>query len=236
MTTAEGLDGGVRPGRGFHSSLSIILVYWALLTARQLVHPPIPTNVRDLALRVSIEAALGLLVVWWLLRLSGLSLAILGFRPGGIRRVLAFGILVPSGLFLVGNIGLNSILSALLPHGRTTVLKTLFQDPHQAPYWVIAAVVGGGFSEELRRAFVLTRFEQLFGRVGLIVALVVDTFIFGLGHLYQGSAGAIGAGFTGLVLALIFLRRRRVIDAMLVHAVFDLMGVAAAYALYAHRT
>jgi membrane protease YdiL (CAAX protease family) len=41
------------------------------------------------------------------------------------------------------------------------------------------------------------------------------------------------SGFTGLLLGLIFLQRRRVIDAMAVHALFDLMGIAAAYALYA---
>ncbi len=33
-------------------------------------------------------------------------------------------------------------------------------------------------------------------------------------------------------MAFIYLRRRRVMDAMLVHAAFDLLGIAAAYALY----
>lgn len=65
-----------------------------------------------------------------------------------------------------------------------------------------------------------------------MVALVIDSVVFGLRHSYQGVNGATQAGLTGLAFALIFLRRRRVVDAMVAHASFDLMGIAAAYALY----
>jgi membrane protease YdiL (CAAX protease family) len=94
-------------------------------------------------------------------------------------------------------------------------------------------VVGGGFTEELQRAFVLTRFERAFGKAGLVVALLIDSDCFGVGHLYQGYSGAVSAGITGLLLGLVFLHRRRVADAMVAHAGYDLIGVAAAYALYA---
>src|SRR5262245_30945403 len=68
-----------------------------------------------------------------------------------------------------------------------------------------AEVVGGGFNEELVRAFILTRFEQAFGQWGLALAIVVDSIEFGIGHLYQGIAGAAVTGLTGLLYALIFL-------------------------------
>src|SRR5262249_51644010 len=100
------------------------------------------------------------------------------------------------------------------------------------PMWFASAIVGGGYGEELGRAFVLTRFEKAFGRPGLVIALVVDTIVFGIGHLYQGPSSAIIAGCSGLALAFIFLWRRRVIDAMAVHALFDLMGIAVAFAVY----
>ena len=112
----------------------------------------------------------------------------------------------------------------------------MFQDYGEAPWWILTAIVGGGFAEGLLRAFVLTRFDRLLGRAGLVAAVVVDSAVFGLGHLYQGPGGAVSAGITGLLFALIFLRRRRATDSMAAHALFDLLGIAVAYALYGPKT
>ena len=101
--------------------------------------------------------------------------------------------------------------------------------------WIFLAVVGGGFTEELIRAFILTRFERALGLIGLAVAVAVDSIVFGVGHLYQGVTGAGSIGVTGVLFALIFLKRRRVADSMVVHAVFDLFGILLAYLLYAAR-
>ncbi len=92
--------------------------------------------------------------------------------------------------------------------------------------------MGGGFTEELIRAFVLTRFDKAFGTPGLVFAVVADSIVFGIGHSYQGSNGMVRSGIAGLLFALIFLQRRRVSDAMVAHAGFDLLGIATAYALY----
>ena len=127
------------------------------------------------------------------------------------------------------------MLRALGTPARPEALPALFRDPREAPLWVFIAVVGGGFTEELIRAFVLTRFEHVMGRIGLAAAVVVDSVVFGLGHLYQGVTGAVQSGITGLLFALIFLKRRRVADSMVVHALFDLFGIALAYLLYAAR-
>jgi membrane protease YdiL (CAAX protease family) len=51
----------------------------------------------------------------------------------------------------------------------------------------------------------------------------------------RGGAGTVTTGVSGLLFALIFLHRRRIADAMVPHAGFDLLGVAAAYALYGQR-
>ena len=63
----------------------------------------------------------------------------------------------------------------------------------------------------------------------------MDTAAFGLGHLYQGVRGAIQAAVTGLFFGVVFLKRRRAADSMVVHAIFDLLGVALAYCLYSGR-
>jgi GrpB-like predicted nucleotidyltransferase (UPF0157 family)/membrane protease YdiL (CAAX protease family) len=216
-------------------SCGVILGSWAQVVVRQVVGVHAPASVQELALRVAVQSAITIVLIWLLLRTTRESFADLGLETRGLGGVLGRAILPTLGLFVLANVVLNSVLAAVMHGEAVSPIRGLFRDPREAPYWVFAALVGGGFTEELKRTFVLTRFEKAFGRTGLVMALVVDTAVFGLGHLYQGRAGAISAGFTGLVFALIFLRRRRVVDAMAVHAGFDLLGVAAGYALYATR-
>ena len=220
--------------RAQYLSVGVIVLYWVGFTASRLVRPHHPPDgVISIAMNVCVRAAIITGLVWLLLRANGESLRSLGFEREGTGRFLLRTGLLAAGLFVVANLVLNNLFSALLGHGQAPPIAELFRDPHEAPYWIFSAIVGGGFAEELERAFIVTRFEKLFGRAGLILAVGLDSIVFGLGHLYQGNASAVTSGFTGAILALIFLKRRRVIDAMVVHALFDLMGIAAAYALYA---
>jgi membrane protease YdiL (CAAX protease family) len=215
-------------------SIAVIVTYWAVSAARHLMGSnPMPESVIAIALRVSIRAAIVLGVVWFLLRRNGERLADLGLELDLSMRGIVTLVLASAGMFFVANVVLGGVFSAVWGSGGPPPIQTLFRDPRDAPAWIFSAIVGGGFAEELERAFILTRFEKAFGRSGLVVAVIADSAVFGLGHLYQGRGSAMSSGCTGLMLALIFLRRRRVADAMVVHALFDLFGIAAAYALYA---
>ena len=189
-------------------------------------------SVTTIATNVAVRAAIVAGVVWIMLRAAGQSIRDLGFERDSTGQSLVRWVLLAAGLFVAGNVVLNNIFYAVLGRGESPPIAELFRDPHDAPFWVFSAIVGGGFAEELWRAFVLTRFDALFGRKGLVFAVIADSLVFGLGHLYQGSASALTTVFTGALLALIFLWKRRVIDAMVVHALFDLAGIAVAYALY----
>jgi membrane protease YdiL (CAAX protease family) len=218
-------------------SVLLIVAYWVVSSARLLsaaAQPDFPDSVRVLALYAGVRAVVVLALVWALLHASGERLADLGLGRRDVRRALLRGLLLAVGIFLLMNVVLGALRSAFGGGGGTApAVIALFRDPREAPYWVFAAVVGGGFTEELQRAFVLTRFERAFGKAGLVVALLIDSACFGVGHLYQGHSGAVDTGVTGLLFGLVFLHRRRVADAMVAHAGYDLIGVAAAYALYA---
>jgi membrane protease YdiL (CAAX protease family) len=219
---------------GLIAAVVFIILYWACFSAWKLLGPrDTDLDIVKITMNVCVRTAITVTVVWFFLRWSGEAIKDFGLRPDlswrGFARLAAFSI----GLFIVTNIVLSTVIGAFIPRGDPDLpVASLFRDRSQLPYWVFSAIVGGGFTEELMRAFVLTRFEKLLGRGGLVAALLVDSAVFGLGHLYQGTASAIGSACTGLLLGLIFLSRRRVVDAMIVHAVFDLMGIAAAYALY----
>jgi membrane protease YdiL (CAAX protease family) len=218
-------------------SIAVILVHWLLSAGLHLFRTGetvTPTGIGQLAVFVCVKTAVVLAVVVPLLRANRECLADLGFSWGALGRARFRGPLLAVGLFLITNVLANSLLASVGVGGSGTspTVIALFRDPREAPLWVFCAVVGGGFNEELVRAFILTRFELAFGRWGLALAIVVDCVEFGMGHLYQGVGSAVTSVLFGLLCALIFLHRRRVADAMVAHAVFDLLGVAAAYALY----
>lgn len=222
-------------------SIAVILAYWLYSAGAYFLRSgeaSQPTSVSQLALVVCVKTAVGVGVIWPLLRANGERLAGLGFGPRVLRLALLRGILLAIALFVILNVLVRSLLSAVGVGGtgQPPTFVALFRDPREAPLWVFCAVVGGGFNEELVRAFILTRFERAFGTRGLVLAIVVDCMEFGMGHLYQGVDGAVVTGLSGLLFALVFLHRRRVADAMVAHAGFDLLGVAAAYAVYGRGT
>jgi uncharacterized protein len=218
-------------------SIVVILAYWLYSAGMALFRsgePFAPTGVVPLALFVCVKTAIVVGVIVPLLRANGERLADLGFGLRAVRLAFFRGLLLAVGIFLLTNVLVNGLLAAVGVGGTGTspTVVALFRDPRAAPLWVFCAIVGGGFNEELVRAFILTRFGRAFGTWGLALAVVVDTVEFGMGHLYQGVSGAVTTGVAGLLYALIFLRGRRVADAMVAHGGDDLLGVAAAYALY----
>jgi membrane protease YdiL (CAAX protease family) len=226
------------PTRALQLSVAVILLYWASTLAQTLLRPEppsLPPTMQDLALRVALRSALVLGVAWVLLRATRESFVTLGLKPEGFRS-LGGGILFGVGVFVLVNIVLNVAIRVALAVLKVPAgggVSALFQHRSDWPYWLFAAVVGGGLTEEVERAFILTRLEGLFGRRALGFAVAVDVFMFGFAHLYQGLAGAMLAGCAGLAFALIFLRRRRVWDAVVAHAVYDLIGVVIAFVMYA---
>jgi membrane protease YdiL (CAAX protease family) len=91
--------------------------------------------------------------------------------------------------------------------------------------------VGGGGVEELTRVFILTRFRNTWGRTGLIMGILIEAAVFGLGHLYQGWIGAVSGAFSGLLFALVWLRKGRIVEAMTAHACEDVVGLSIGFVM-----
>lgn len=93
-----------------------------------------------------------LTAVWLLLRASGERLEWLGLDRGVWKSAVLRGAVYAAVIFVLTNLVLSSLLATLLgSHGTSPAMQALFRDPREAPYWVFAAVVGGGFAEELER-------------------------------------------------------------------------------------
>ena len=212
-------------------SVALIAAYWTITGLSALLVTPVGSveGVRDIALHTC-AAALGVtIVIAALLRGSGERFSDLGFRLNQPQRSGT------SLLTIVVAAALGFVTAAIVGGGQptdssaeeTSIFAALAREPY-GPFWlVVLAVVGGGYLEELMRAFCLTRFERAFGRTGLVAAVAVDSTVFGLGHRYQGDAAIAVTAILGLAFACLFLRRRRVIDAMIAHGLWDLLGVLA---------
>ena len=86
----------------------------------------------------------------------------------------------------------------------------------------LVAIVAGGLREELQRAFLLHRFQDL---GGMWVGVVVLSVGFGALHAVQGRDAMITTGVLGAFWAIVYLRRRSVVAPVVSHAGFNLLGV-----------
>ncbi len=87
------------------------------------------------------------------------------------------------------------------------------------------ALTAGICEEILYRGFI-TQYLDAF--LPYWAAGVVATLAFALAHLYQGRAGAMRAGFTGAVLALLTWGSGSLVPAILLHVLIDVFGGRAA--------
>ena len=157
------------------------------------------------------------------------SAIFLGQRP--VVRELWFGLLtVPAVLAMV--LVSQVIIRLVLPDLHNVPVNpfsAFLTSPSLLAGLMALVVVAGAIREELQRAFLLHRFEQVLGRpwVGLAIASIA----FGLGHTVQGWDAAIVTALLGASWGAIYLMRRSVIGTMTSHAVFNVLQVLAGYAM-----
>ena len=177
--------------------------------------------------------AIAWVFIWLLLKHDGQKVSDLGLRKQQLKKSFIPGILFGLGIFAISNILLPQFTRHWFPASDADEVQTnkWFQTPAAIPAWILLGWIGGGLTEEVSRAFVLTRFERTFGQAGLIAALIVSSIIFGIGHLYQGQRAAFDLGVTGVLYALVYLRRRSCWEAAVAHAIFDTIGITILFSM-----
>lgn len=142
---------------------------------------------------------------WWIDVLStvGLVVVTLGVIPAVIRPIT-------SRLPAQDLAGLSDLFTGL---AESPLMAVLFIGP--------ILLVGVGF-EEVTRVFFLKRAWTAWpSAAAQWFNLFLSAAVFGLAHMYQGWAGAVNAGFYGLVMALYYRYRGRVIPMVMAHYLHD---------------
>ena len=230
----------LRQSIGLRVSVALIAVYWAFTAAAYYAGASkpqeAPSTVTKLAAGVTVNGLLVIAIIAALLWWSGDGARGIGLRRQGAGGQIGRGVLFGVALFVLATFVVSPVVSSMLrPEGGEgdgpTAIPHLFRDVRELPLWIWTGVFGGGVIEELSRIFVLTRFERIAGRTGVVIALIVDTTLFGAGHRYQGLTAVVTTGMVGLACALIYLRRRSLLEVITAHAIFDVIGISLAYAL-----
>ena len=172
------------------------------------------TSVRDLAL---------ISLIFYFIWRNGESLRDLGWTRENLGRDAFLGFI----LFLPFTFGANAIESFLQHTG-------LFIAPGQPSFLTIHGtgeiVLGTIFvilvalaEETIFRGYLLLRFQGAHMRP--LAAAVLSSFIFSLGHGYEGTAGVITVGYMGLIFALLYLWRGSLVAPVIMHFLQDFTGI-----------
>ncbi len=219
-------------------SVVVVVLLWFQGAYFSLADPELRDSIAGslprLALYASTHGVVILLVIVGLLRLTGETFRDIGFTSERVGRQLGLGTLFGFALFLLHQLLISPVIDVLLPASapQGVDLAPLFDNVYQYPIWLFLAIFKGGLAEEGARVFGLTRFEKVYGRSGLVIAAVFGSVVFGISHLYQGVDSAIGTGIQAVLFILIYLRKRRALEAVAAHAVYDIVGITIAYAIY----
>jgi len=231
------------PRRVLYLAVAVIIAAWALAFAETVFHLVdlrglLRLDLQENLLRTSLvllaKAAILVGFVYGVLRLSRQRHGALGFEGRRLGRQIAVGGLFGLGIFVLETFLLSPVLEAVFPRSAAEdkTMAALLSSAANLPLLLALGILKGGFVEEYWRIFVLTRFEAAFRRPGLIVALLVGSVVFGLGHSYQGTAAIYSIAIVGLAYAGVYLRRRRAIEAMAAHATYDVVAILLGFLMY----
>ncbi|MGD0310137.1 MAG: CPBP family intramembrane glutamic endopeptidase [Acidobacteriota bacterium] len=191
-------------------------------------------NVGDTVAYLLLEAAITLLLMFLVMRAHGETLRWLGlsWARWGVN-VLAGLAIVPLLFFL--NLVVSLIFQTFFPKYfmESNPLTELVQSPRDLLLLTSAALIAGGFKEELQRAFILRRFQTYLG--GAWLGLMLWSIVFGLGHYLQGAQGVVAATLFGLIFGAVYLIRRNLIIPMAAHGTYDTLALVGYWLLTHHK-
>lgn len=178
----------------------------------------------------TLDAALVVALITYFLRREGESLWRLIVGTRSILREAAVGValVVPVTLGVAAVVLGVRALWPSLHNVSVNPLTAFMTTPRLAILFAVVVVLAGGVREELQRAFQLHRLTPTV--MPPVVALLVTSLAFGLGHTVQGRDVAVATFVLGALWGAMWLRRRSLVAAAVCHALFNLGQVAAGFA------
>jgi membrane protease YdiL (CAAX protease family) len=194
-----------------------------------------PLSVKDVSLYSMAFGGIMIVVILLLLRyLCGERIRDLNLREGKWWKDILVGIGL-SALTLASLILLSNPINSMFPSEPQSGMGDFFSEMVENP-WLFAMItgpmliIGAGVFEELTRVFLLTRLWNISSKKEWKwMTVILSAVLFGLGHMYQGPAGVIMTGISGLIMASYYLLFGRVASMMVAHYLHDALQFAMIY-------
>jgi len=172
------------------------------------------------------DLALVGLILFFLWR-NGEPLNLIGWANRGVLHDAALG-LVLSPVVITGVSLLGSTLQSLGLSGPSRPLPTFLrpQGSEQVLMALLLVAVVAVSEETIFRGYLVARISGVTGSV--LIAVLLSSVIFSLGHAYEGLAGVIAVGVMGLIFALLFVWRKSLVAPMVIHFANDFAGIVLA--------
>ncbi|MCH5374397.1 MAG: CPBP family intramembrane metalloprotease [Planctomycetes bacterium] len=228
--------GSAVPPLGRNVQLAELLVFLSLTVPSMAIslflayRPPSQTGFVLAAVMLMLrDISLTALLFYFLWR-NGEPISRIGWRSGNIRREVALGVIlfVP---FLFFNAGVERLFSGL-GLSQTSPGAEAFLKPHGLAQFVLATAlvaVVAVTEETIFRGYLLLRLTALSRSV--VLAVVLSSLIFSIGHGYEGMAGVATVGVMGMVFAGIYLWRGSLLAPMTMHFLQDFLVIVVLGAL-----
>lgn len=203
------------------AALTGVLLYLGIIIFHLLRKEPLTFNAFLIYLAVIAPALI--LIVFLLMRfLCGENLSGLNLKPGKFSSDLIPAVIL-SPIILIVNVISRPLLSELFPEGVTdysvrNLMTVITDNTGLLILFLGVLILIGAASEEIVRVFLLSRFWKAWPSLpGKLIGVFISACLFGLIHIYQGPAGAAGAGLIGLLMAFYYLRFGRLVPLILAH-------------------
>ena len=170
------------------------------------------------------------LVGWVSLRLRHMSWRDVGLRrPDKWLPTIGLAILIGIGYQILDTLLISPLLQSIT--GESIDLSQFSFIKGSLPALLVFLVITwteAAFIEEMFfRGYLFNRLTDLAGsaRLGVIIALLVSSLVFGAAHAYQGITGMVDTFLAGMVLGLLYLfARRNLWLPILTHGIIDTIG------------
>jgi membrane protease YdiL (CAAX protease family) len=155
----------------------------------------------------------------------------LAFAGGHWQRSILTGIFAGAALWFLSDRIWDPLLEQWLGRINVDNLDGVRGHPLNLAILLALAIIYGGVIEEvIFRGFMIGWGSRLLGHKWLIPLILLSSIVFGSAHRYQGLAGAVSAGLSGLVFAILYVASgRRLLVPALAHIVADVLGILEIY-------
>lgn len=150
-------------------------------------------------------------------------------RPKSWPRTVLIGVAIAVAWQTLDLYALTPLLTRITGHTPDVVIfSSLIGNVRQLIYWIAVSWTFAAFGEEMvYRGYLLNRTADVgsCGPIRWIIAAIVSSAFFALGHSYQGLAGMIDVGLSALVpIAAYFATGRNLWVPIILHGTGDTLG------------